>query len=91
MTTFYRVVAEADGAFHGGMSAIDLPCEAAPDYRGHRGGAFWYTAKAWKSLKVSAFVRQAQAEGVVVKVKAIKVPASAVIWTNGFEAVIRKS
>jgi hypothetical protein len=73
----------------GGMAAFDLPGVKAPNYRG-KVGRFWYTARGWKAAKVAKFLA-AEGKGVTYTVKVIEVRKSEIIWTDGTQAIVRKS
>jgi hypothetical protein len=73
----------------GGMGVFDLPGVKAPNYRG-KVGRFWYTARGWKAAKVAKFLA-AEGKGVTYTVKVIEVRKSEIIWTDGTQAIVRKS
>ena len=94
---FYRYAGYTDAQIRshtpttlaGGMGIFDLPGVTAPDYNG-KVGRFWYTARGWKAAKVAKFLA-AEGKGVTYTVKVIAVPKSAIIWTDGTQAIVRKS
>lgn len=73
----------------GGMGIFDLPGVKAPDYKG-KVGRFWYTARGWKAAKVAKYLAD-EGRGITFTVKVIKVRKSDIIWTDGTQAIVRKS
>lgn len=74
------------GAEHAGMDLLTPGCPRC-HYKG-KDGHFWFTAHGWKSLRMAEAARK---QGFQIKVKVVKARKSDIIWTDGIQAIARRS